>query len=126
MNRFPPTYGGLRLWECPPNGQGITALLALNILEGFDLPSDPLSADRLHLEIEALRLAFIDTRWYVTDPRDRKTSEVYKTASIYPVLISKEYASERRKLIDPKRATLDQQRGTPVGWFRYGLLLCCG
>lgn len=108
------SFGGLRLWECPPNGQGITALIALNILEGFDLPSDPLSADRLHLEIEALRLAFIDTRWYVTDPRVRKTSEEYKTAAIYPVLISKEYASERRKLIDPKKATLDQQRGTPL------------
>ncbi len=62
-------YGGQCLWECPPNGQGITALLALNILEGFDIPSDPLSADRLHLEIEALRLAFADTRWFVTDPR---------------------------------------------------------
>jgi gamma-glutamyltranspeptidase/glutathione hydrolase len=100
------TCRGLRLWECPPNGQGITALLALNILEGFDLPSDPLSADRLHLEIEALRLAFADTRWYVADPRVVRV----------PIdeLASKEYASERRKLIDPKKATLDQQRGTPV------------
>ena len=100
------TCGGLRLWECPPNGQGITALLALNILEGFDLPSNPLSADRLHLEIEALRLAFADTRWYVADPRVVRV----------PIdeLISKEYAAERRKLIDPKKATLDQQRGTPV------------
>ncbi|HEX7619739.1 MAG TPA: gamma-glutamyltransferase family protein [Anaerolineales bacterium] len=107
-------YGGLCLWECPPNGQGITTLLALNILEGFDLPSDPLSADRLHLEIEALRLAFADTRWYVTDPRHRETSEVFKTSAVYPALISKEYAAERRKLIDPKKATLDQKRGTPV------------
>ena len=100
------TYGGLCLWECPPNGQGITALLALNILEGFDLPSDPLSADRLHLEIEALRLAFADTRWYVADPR----------VVHVPIdeLISKDYATERRKRIDPKKATLDQQRGMPV------------
>jgi gamma-glutamyltranspeptidase/glutathione hydrolase len=108
------TYGGLRLWECPPNGQGITALLALNILEGFDLPSDPLSPDRLHLEIEALRLAFTDSRWYVADPRHHGTSEVLNTAEVYPALISKEYASRRRKLIDVRRATLDQQRGTPV------------
>lgn len=100
------TYGGLCLWECPPNGQGITALLALNILEGFDLPSDLLSADRLHLEIEAVRLAFADTRWYVADPRVVRV----------PIdkLISKEYAAERRKLIEPEKATLDQQRGTPV------------
>jgi gamma-glutamyltranspeptidase/glutathione hydrolase len=99
-------YGGLRLWECPPNGQGLAALLALNILEGFELPSDPLSADRLHLEIEAMRLAFADTRWYVADPR----------VVCVPVkeLVSKAYAAERRKLIDPKKARIDQQRGTPV------------
>ncbi len=108
------TYGGLRLWECPPNGQGIAALLALNILEGFDLPADPLSADRLHLEIEALRLAFADTRWYVADPRHPQTSEVFKTSEVYAALLSKEYAAERRKLIHPKRATLDQQRGAPL------------
>jgi gamma-glutamyltranspeptidase / glutathione hydrolase len=99
-------YQGLRLWECPPNGQGITALMALNILEGFDLPADPLSADRLHLEIEALRLAFADTRWYVADP-----SVVH-----VPVeeLLSKEYAALRRKELDPHRATLDQRKGSPV------------
>jgi len=100
------SYGGLRLWECPPNGQGIAALLALNILEGFDLPPELLSADRLHLEIEALRLAFADTRWYVADPR----------VVHVPIeeLLSREYSHERRKLIDPKKATLDQVRGTPV------------
>jgi gamma-glutamyltranspeptidase/glutathione hydrolase len=113
------TYGGLRLWECPPNGQGITALLALNILEGFDLPSDPLSSDRLHLEIEALRLAFADTRWYVADTGvrslqilDFRNQEI--SDSLYAALLSKEYAAERRKLIDPKKATLDQKRGSPV------------
>jgi len=107
-------YGGMRLWECPPNGQGLTALIALNILAGFDLPTDPLSADRLHLEIEALRLAFADTRWYVSDPRHRETSEVFKTSVIYSALLSKEYAAERRKQINPKRAALDQPRGAPV------------
>ncbi len=63
------TYRGLRFWECPPNGQGLAALLALNILEGFDLSQyAPLSTQRLHLEIEAMRLAFADTRWYAADP----------------------------------------------------------
>jgi gamma-glutamyltranspeptidase/glutathione hydrolase len=100
------TYGGLRLWECPPNGQGIATLLALNLLEGFELPSDPLSADRLHLEIEAMRLAFADTRWYVADPG--------MVDIPIDALISKEYAAERRKLIRPEKATLDQLRGTPV------------
>src|SRR5918996_5671560 len=63
------TYRGLRVYECPPNGQGITALIALNILEGFDLASlDPLSTERLHLMIESMRLAFADAGWYVADP----------------------------------------------------------
>jgi gamma-glutamyltranspeptidase / glutathione hydrolase len=101
------TYRGYRIHECPPNGQGITALIALNILEGFDISTlDLLSTDRLHLLIEALRLAFADARWYVADP---KFSNV-------PVgeLVSREYARKRRALIDRTRATVNPQRGTPV------------
>jgi gamma-glutamyltranspeptidase / glutathione hydrolase len=99
------TYGGLRLWECPPNGQGIVALMALNILEGFSLPEDPLSIDRLHLEIEALRLAFADCLWYVADPR----------AVPVPVegLLSKEYSSSRSKLVHPRKANPKAPRGKP-------------
>ncbi len=63
------SYRDLRVWECPPNGQGLAALLALNILRGFDLGGlDPLGSERLHLMIEAMRLAFADARWYVADP----------------------------------------------------------
>jgi gamma-glutamyltranspeptidase/glutathione hydrolase len=101
------TYRGLRVHECPPNGQGITALIALNILDGFHLsPPDLLSAERLHLMIESMRLAFADARWYVADPR----------FSPVPVeqLLSNDYASERRKLIDRTRATIDPRHGTPV------------
>jgi gamma-glutamyltranspeptidase / glutathione hydrolase len=98
------TYRGLRVWECPPNGQGLAALLALNILEGFDLASlPPLSAQRLHLAIEAMRLAFADARWYVADP-------AFNPAPLQ-TLLSKDYAAERRRLIDPQRATLDQLHG---------------
>ncbi len=101
------TYRGCRVYECPPNGQGLTALIALNLLEGFDLGSlAPLSADRLHLEIEALRLAFADARWFVSDPQF--------TNIPIPQLLSKAYATERRKLIDPRRAILNQERGAPV------------
>jgi gamma-glutamyltranspeptidase/glutathione hydrolase len=101
------TYHGLRVWECPPNGQGLAALLALNLLEDFDLDGLPrLSAQRLHLEIEAMRLAFADTRWFVTDP-------AFNPAPLAD-LLSKEYAAERRRLIDPGKAVLDQQRGVPV------------
>ena len=101
------TYRGLHVYECPPNGQGITALIALNLLEGFDLSSLPsLSTERLHLMIESMRLAFADSRWYVADP----------AFSSVPVreLISKEYAGERRKQIDRKHATIDPKHGTPV------------
>ena len=101
------TYRGLRVWECPPNGQGLAALLALNLLEGFDLTTlDALSPERLHLELEAMRLAFADARWYVADPQ-------FTDLPIYP-LLSKDYAAERRRLINPGRATLDQRRGSPV------------
>jgi len=99
-------YRGYRVYECPPNGQGITALIALNILEGFDLASlESLSTERMHLMIEAMRLAFADARWYVADPE----------FSNIPLkeLLSKSYADERRKLIDRTRATIDPKRGTP-------------
>ena len=100
-------YRGLRVYECPPNGQGITALIALKILEGFDLGAlATLSTERLHLLIESLRLAFADSRWYVADPK----------FSNIPIeeLLSKQYADERRRLIDRTRATIDPKRGTPV------------
>jgi gamma-glutamyltranspeptidase/glutathione hydrolase len=100
-------YRGLRVWECPPNGQGITVLIALNLLEGFDLGKmDPLGPERWHLMIEAIRLAFADTRWYVADPKFSKV----------PVkgLLDKAYAAERRKLIDPAKAAADPKRGSPV------------
>ena len=101
------TYRGLRVYECPPNGQGLAALIALNILEGYDLEALPsLSMERTHLVIEALRLAFADARWYVADP----------AFSNVPLeeLLSKEYGHERRKFIDMQRATIDPGRGTPV------------
>ena len=100
-------YRGYRVYECPPNGQGITALIALNLLEEFDLASmTALSTERLHVMIEAVRLAFADSRWYVADP----------AFSRVPLreLLSKEYANERRKLIDLKRATVEPKHGTPV------------
>jgi gamma-glutamyltranspeptidase/glutathione hydrolase len=100
------TYRGLRVWECPPNGQGLAALLALNVLEGWDLAGlDALGVERWHLMIEAMRLGFADARWYVADPR----------AVPVPIreLLAKRYAAERRRLVDRGRATLDFRRGAP-------------
>jgi len=97
----------MRVWECPPNGQGLAALLALTILEGFDLRAlDPLGAERQHLLVEALRLAFADTRWYVADP-------AFAQAPLAE-LLSPDYGARRRKLIDPARAAADVKRGAPV------------
>jgi gamma-glutamyltranspeptidase/glutathione hydrolase len=101
------TYRGLRVYECPPNGQGITALIALNILEGFDLASlEALSTERMHLMIESMRLAFADASWYVADP-------AFSNVPIQE-LLSKEYADERRTLIDKTRAAIDQKHGIPI------------
>jgi gamma-glutamyltranspeptidase/glutathione hydrolase len=101
------TYRGVRVWECPPNGQGLTALLALNILESFD-PSEsaPLTVQRLHLQIEAMRLAFADTRWFVADP-------AFNPAPL-DALLSKDYAAQRRAHIRLDRASLDFVHGAPV------------
>jgi gamma-glutamyltranspeptidase/glutathione hydrolase len=81
--------------------------MALNVLEGFDLSAyDSLSIDRWHLMIEALRVAFADTSWYVADPR---VVDVPLAG-----LLSKAYAAERRALIHLYQAALDTQRGAPV------------
>ncbi len=101
------TYRGVRVWECPPNGQGLAALIALNILEGFDLAHyEPQTVERWHLLIEAMRVAFADTSWYVCDP----------SFGDIPLagLLSKAYAAERRGKIDRTRATLDMRHGAPV------------
>jgi gamma-glutamyltranspeptidase/glutathione hydrolase len=90
-------YRGYTVFEIPPNGQGLTALLTLNILEGFDLQSMGSERDRYyHTLIEATKLAFADRNRYIADPAFAKV----------PVkqLLSKEYAASRRKLIDPHEA----------------------
>lgn len=63
-------YRGFEVYECPPNGQGIIALEMLNILSGYSyLSDDPLSVERLHLEIEAARLAYSDRDTAIGDPK---------------------------------------------------------
>jgi gamma-glutamyltranspeptidase / glutathione hydrolase len=101
------TYNGVRVWECPPNSQGLAVLIALNVLEKCGLATHPpLSAQRFHLLIEAMRVAFVDTSWYVADPK-------FSPAPLGG-LLSKEYAAQRVRLIHPHRATLDAKRGAPV------------
>ncbi|MDG6096822.1 gamma-glutamyltransferase [Alteromonas sp. ZYF713] len=90
-------YRGYDVWELPPNGQGIAALQILNILEQYDIEGMGWdSADYIHTFVEAKKLAFEDRAKYYADP----------AFNDIPVasLISKEYARERRKLIDPLKA----------------------
>ena len=97
-------YRGYDVWELPPNGQGIAALQILNILEGFDLSSMGFgSAEYIHHFVEAKKLAFEDRAKYYADPAFNEI----------PVegLISKEYAAERRELINPKRASRNLDAG---------------
>jgi gamma-glutamyltranspeptidase/glutathione hydrolase len=90
-------YRGYTVYELPPNGQGLTALLALNILEGFDLKAMSAERDRYyHTLIEAMKLAFADRNRYIADPAFAKVPVTQ--------LLSKEYAAGRRALIDPNKA----------------------
>ncbi len=91
------TYRGYRVWELPPNGQGIAALQMLNILEAYDLQKLGFgSPGHVHAFVEAKKLVFEDRAKFYSDPAFNKlpTKE----------LISKKYADERRKLINPKHA----------------------
>ena len=97
-------YRGWDVYELPPNGQGIAALQILNVLEGYDIAAMGFgSADYIHTLVEAKKLAFEDRARYYTD-MDFADVPVGR-------LVSKEYANERRKLIDPQRAS----RSLPAG-----------
>ena len=85
------------IWECPPNGQGIIALMLLNIISGVDKFGDhPLSVERIHYEIEAGRLAYRDRNLYLADPE----------FSSVPVnqMLSPDYSAKIRALIQPDKA----------------------
>ena len=107
-------YHGWKVYELPPNGQGIAALEMLNILSLFPLSSWPSrGVAELHTQIEAQKLAYADLHRYVADPRFAKV----------PVagMISMDYARERAKLIDPDQARCDVQPGNPRGAWRHHL-----
>jgi len=98
-------YKGVDLLEIPPNGQGITALIMLNILSGYDLTSlDPAGVQRYHLQVEAQRLAYQARDQYVADPRQADVPVEW--------LLSEEFAAELRGRIQPDRALPPDQAGT--------------
>jgi gamma-glutamyltranspeptidase/glutathione hydrolase len=103
-------YRGVRVYEIPPPGQGVAALEMLNILEGFDLSSlRPTSAERIHLEVEAKKLAFEDLHNEIGDPEfwDHAQAPTGR-------LISKDYAAGLRERISPQHAA-EQGREPALG-----------
>ena len=102
------SYRGHDVWELPPNGQGIAALQMLNILEAYDLAGLGFgSADYLHLLAEAKKLVFEDRARYYADP-DFISIPLER-------LLSKDYADQRRALIDPARASTSYPAGEMPG-----------
>jgi gamma-glutamyltranspeptidase/glutathione hydrolase len=100
------TYRDWTVYEMPPNGQGIAALEMLNIMEKAELGGKDSgfgSTEALHEMIEAKKLAYADMHKYDGDPRGQKLPT--------QILISKEWAAERAKLIDPDHANCDVQAG---------------
>ncbi|KAJ7275161.1 gamma-glutamyltranspeptidase [Mycena haematopus] len=109
------TYANeVTLYECPPNGQGLTALVALGILENLQeqgtikplLEMEHNSAEYLHVLIEALRFVLDYTQWFVADP-DAEHVPVEK-------LLDKEYLASRAKLIDPLKTNPKVVHGNPA------------
>lgn len=98
-------YRGYNVWEIPPNGQGLVALMGLNILKGFEFTSRD-SVETLHKQFEAMKLAFADGQKYITEHGKMKVKVTE--------LLSEEYAKERRKLIGD-RASLPSHGEPPRG-----------
>ena len=100
-------YRGYELHECPPNGQGIAALMILNILEGFELEGlDPIGVERLHLEAEATRLAF--------EARDSLIADPAQVTVPVEELLSEAHAERLRERIRPDRIIGGEPRPSPV------------
>ena len=91
-------YRGLDVFELPPNTQGLTALMMLNVLEGFELAAlDPISADRFHLVLEAARLAYAERDAHIAEPRFMQVS--------VPALLDKKFSAKLAQRINPATRT---------------------
>ena len=100
------TYRGWKVYELPPNGQGMAALEMLKIMEQFSpAKTGPLSTEELHKRIEAMKLAYADLAHYNADPRFAKVPVIG--------LLSDEYAAQRARLINPQKANCNVDAGNP-------------
>ena len=99
------SYRGYDVFEMPPNSQGFVALEMLNILEGYDVAGmGHNSADYLHVLTEAKRIAFADRAAHLADP-------AHVPATVLQTLVSKDYAAERRRQIDMRKAAAEHEPG---------------
>ncbi len=104
---LPRTLADVTVWQTPPPTQGLAALLALNLLEGFPVAEHPIhSAEHLHLLLEMVKLAYADRDRWIGDPAHARV----------PVaeLLSKDYAARRRREFDPRKAQ-SYRAGDPEG-----------
>lgn len=99
-------YRGYDVWEIPPNGQGLVALMALNTLNGMEIEAKD-TVDAYHKQIEALKLAFSDGKAYISDPR-------FMQAKVGD-LLSEEFAAARRAQFNPEEAILPEPGTLPSG-----------
>ena len=98
-------YRGVTVFECPPNGQGLAALQAMNIFEQYN-PADMDEVERLHIMVEAMRLAFADARQYVAD--------MHTNPAPLDALLSKSYAQQRTQMISAEKAMEPPTFGQPM------------
>ena len=113
VSQSSPSHG-VEIWEHPPNGQGMVALMALGILQELEktevirtfTEKDHNSTEYLHAVIEALRIGFADAAWFITDPNVVKVP--------YKEMISPSYLAERAKLFNPKKASNPLTHGSPA------------
>lgn len=110
------TFRGTDILECPPNGQGVIALLIMNILSGFEAVGDPTSPERLHLELEATRLAYAARDAWLGDPRQGPVDVAR--------LLSMEFAAELRARIDPAQAAPQVAMAQPEAVHKDTVYIC--
>ena len=111
------TYHGWTVYELPPNGQGIAALMMLNLMENFPLADYGAgSANALHVMIEAKKLAYADMLRYVCDPKFDRVPVA--------AMLSKDYARERARLVDLSKANSQVEAGRPPGMGTDTTYLC--
>ncbi|GGE28300.1 gamma-glutamyltransferase [Pullulanibacillus camelliae] len=103
VNPISVDYRGYKVWEIPPNGQGLITLMALNLVKGFDLKEKE-AVETYHKQIEALKLAFSDGKEHIAEEKEMKHT--------IEALLSEEYAQERRQLIGD--TALDPHPGEPT------------